>query len=394
MTGNDKFLLEQLVVDEEYKTAGGNTEPSWVRGFFGTVHFRPWNGFKHIIERGLDDVERLSERDLSSAFSSLNNAREFIDKTKQKHSRLQNIQNQRLELLLSEVKEKWLSKSIVVDDKSIEANPKLKAEIQAIIQSAYIRKPVTNSTSLNRLHVHVMEALEKLICPMYPMEELDWEQRSLSSEYMRSYDNESGAGPVTLTQTPDLSLFRVTATDTGKIPVCTFEYKGPKLDLSGLTTVSFKNPDCSGSHQGSTQNTVEVDGDEDDSEMEDEGVDDVEMYEEGFSAQKVAEHFNKVFSDIQHLNTSIRRFGAVRNVLFPVGQAICQALLSKTGCGMLYNHQTAYAFRARLPKKGDRAIVWVTGAIPCNKVPGNFAAMVGFTKYCLDMVIRNDDKVR
>ena len=185
---------------------------------------------------------------------------------------------------------------------------------------------------------------------------------------------------VRLSQTPDRALFRIAENDRGAVPVCCYEYKAPALDLSGLHTP--------GSSKKTTRNGRFASA-LDESRAEEESED--FMYMTGLSAKIISNEYNRLFRNPLHMDKKRPEFADARAVLLPIAQAICQALLSKTGCVFLTNHQMSFALRVEENKERFGARVFVTGAIPSNRVPGQFAAMLGFSKYCMDRV-RNEEE--
>lgn len=82
---------------------------------------------------------------------------------------------------------------------------------------AYIRKPITNSTSLLKLQHKVLRGVMKLLRAAYTQELLRLQDTKCSSALMRSADARLTGGkgiPLIANLTPDKSLIRVTRADT------------------------------------------------------------------------------------------------------------------------------------------------------------------------------------
>lgn len=179
--------------------------------------------------------------------------------------------------------------------------------------------------------------------------------------------------------------------------MCCFEFKGPTLVLSGITTIEEEEENIveNGERKAGVGEKVEMDSssihrdlpNNGNAEAHHEGdtneTDDIDgIYKQGFSASMVASKFSYLFSKLDHLDSSQKKYAPQRRVIYPVAQAICQATLSKTGCAFLYNHQTGIAFKVHRIVEG-KIVVFVTGVIGCSQTPGNVAAMFGFADYCV-----------
>lgn len=459
------FLLQELLVDAQYREGGGNTRAQWTPGCFGTLNFVAWDGFEKIVQEGMKSVDRLSVEEVQGAKTSLGEARDFIEDARLDHDRMEEMEGKKLLLSQAEVRAR----------KEYERGQKRKiGEVEdgekTTVVVPYIQKPVTNSTSISSLHDCVLRGIVKLLRELYKPDVIRVQSNKCSSESVRVSDSTEDMTegiPLPENLTPDLSLYRVTLKDTElvSIPVCCFEFKGPSLDLSGLTTVEFPQNSNNRSSPGeviaveaepiqehggtnfvsraqedgqavgrtdmpgrlldegrgrrgeahqelrrdpmppTTSGQVNMGRDLTTSDeaspgdtRESQGLMGYEnIYKEGSSASQVAGHFNALFSRIEYLDTRLSDFAAHRQVLYPVAQTICQALLSRSGCGFLYNHQTGIAFRAVEvdPNNSNRITVFVTGVIGCNERPGNVAAMFSLAKYCIDedIDINRDEQI-
>ena len=194
---------------------------------------------------------------------------------------------------------------------------------------------------------------------------------------------------IRFSQTPDRALFRIAENDRGAVPVCCYEYKAPALDLSGMQISEPPEASipkyCSASAPHNSRRDDRTDEDD---------VDQSEdfMYCPGLSAKIIANEYNRLFKNPLHMDKKRPEYANERVVLLPIAQVICQALLSKTGCVFLTNHQMSFALRVEENKGKFGAKVFVTGAIPSNQAPGQFAAMLGFSKYCMDRVKQEKER--
>ena len=194
---------------------------------------------------------------------------------------------------------------------------------------------------------------------------------------------------IRLSQTPDRALFRIAENDRGAIPVCCYEYKAPALDLSGLQISEISETSVPKDRSSSTPHDSlrkDAKNEDDDDQSED------FMYLPGLSAKIIANEYNRLFKNPLHMDKKRPEYANERVVLLPIAQVICQALLSKTGCVFLTNHQMSFALRVEENKEKFGAKIYVTGAIPSNQVPGQFAAMLGFSKYCMDRVMQENER--
>lgn len=361
-------------------------------GIFDSIAFVPWDNFDVHVMRTKEKLDELDPAILSSVRQEVDNIRHKIDPATTNED--VDFDNALQKLFGSSSTQHSFARN-----SSRIGSTVLERSESATVCDSFVHRNVvddsstvyyTNSSSCTRINSRVFDLVENLIKYVRCERKLLLiSEMQLSSEVGKKYEHVIAPKDF-CNIVPDIALTTTQEHPVRELPICSYELKGPlsvfwerpkEIDDISLRSPSKKKRLTSSSVAEITETSHRTL-----KQSFAKRLDNPEHY----SAKGIAKFYNEILEDSTLLTRSSGK-GSYYDVFLPVAQAIVQALLTESGCSMLYTHQEAIAFEVSKPVETGKCEnletkrrpirVRVSRAFPCDEEPGNICALVALAEY-------------
>lgn len=381
------FDIPSVKPDKEYVDKS-NTEVAWTLGYFGLIHFIPWEDFEmKVWSAGMKSFRDIPPSPSNSAKGVMEAARSQIVESNVEEAR---IAKQAAELSSREPTtsegEEESEDSSSLDDVTIEqqdygtftncASVKPMMDSVVLAVQSLLRASLSLDPEKRRYYVRCKNELEistvkltnsfghnlRLSTPQIIKADVGVVLGVVKKDRKRKAPNSSVPSNAK-------AKFNVG----GVLPLCNFEMKGPTLNLTGMAAIAkVKN---------SSESTTTVEGQSSDGT---EGNTNNESRKAPvYTAKEVAEAFNFLFSKSAFIDRKKTEGGPIRSSIYRISQVVTYAILSLGQCSFLYNLQSGIGFKV-VGSANNKLTVAVTGVLLPNTSPNCGSAMYAIAKHCMD----------
>lgn len=396
--------VPHLKLSARYKTSS-KTEVQWEEGFYGRITFVRWHRFDEIVKETWEKIQQLPAHEFFYPSMDLARLRKIVkgersqqgvgvtpvvDK-KDEGSGPEQTEDAVLHASSERVQE--LSSFIPPVNQNNSSEPlQYEKPVEPITRIIGVVEEqhgeiFTDEKSTTGVNNYVFMTALSLLRGLRDEKHLFYRCHAFSSEIIKQQNPTVSRLPRATTVHPDQSLVTEKDSHVHKVqPVCTFEFKGPGLDICGLRGSCAPFEKTEEPNEGTTfSDEHEKAGVSDDKYLE-EQPDEITPDKSTYSAEmllemkeeKLAKELLTFLNSLFPEGRSSRDFEGwtYRKVQRAISQTITQGLISKTGNCFLFNFEVGMAFEIQGKDDTGKLIVAVSRPFECNKQKGTLAAII------------------
>lgn len=397
--------LSKLRLDKTPESS--HTEESLLLGYFENVLFVEWEAFDTILDDVLfNEIAKVNEDVRQEATSRIKSANKQINEVffriKSKTIGLDGTEDSTCNVGASRLEKR--ERSTRSPPTSHHSNT---ASVDNIDSSAFsraldLRKKYSTCTSVENVHSDVFMAVRELIREIH-LDTLCLDIDVKSFPVVGPPDTGPKRNPLA-----DRCLVRYDDNSLMYPPLCAFELKGPKLDLSTpAIAVNEANKKSNKTRKTCATNDAPSVGKKKHIVSRTSRLENSDVGQAGstprltppmlrhcaheISAEEMCVYFNYLFGDLKHFYTYRGRIpNATKQIMNPIAQTLTQALTMSSVCSFLYTREVGIAFEiAKRNEKDDRLVIRTSRLFCCENELGTTAAMLALAHYSVKKTLKD-----